>query len=139
MPRHSAVARNRPAQGEATPFAEAPPASPPGPRTSGTGQRVAGAFVATLVGFAVLVAELRRRCALLADVVDRLPEVQLVVASRDRARIADRDHLALVEQHGTVAEALDRVHVVGHEEDRAALALEALELVEALLLEAPEE
>jgi PAS domain S-box-containing protein len=55
MPRHSAVARNRPAQGEATPFAEAPPASPPGPRTSGTGQRVAGAFVATLVGFAVLV------------------------------------------------------------------------------------
>ena len=44
--------------------------------------------------------------------------------------------LALVEQHRAVAEALHRTHVVGHEQDRAALALESLELVEALLLEA---
>ena len=68
--------------------------------------------------------------------MDRAAEVELVVAAGDRRRLADRDHPALVEQHRAVAEALDRAHVVGHEQDRAALALEPLELVEALLLEA---
>jgi PAS domain S-box-containing protein len=55
MPRHSAVARVRPAPGVTVPPAETPSVSPPGPRTEGSGRRVAAAFVATVVGFAVLV------------------------------------------------------------------------------------
>ena len=62
-------------------------------------------------------------------------EVQLVVLAGDRRRLADRDHVAPLEQHRAVAEALDRAHVVGHEQDRPARPLEPLELVEALLLE----
>ncbi len=45
------------------------------------------------------------------------------------------DHVAALEQHRAVAEALDRRHVVRHEDDRLALGLEAVELLEALLLE----
>ena len=46
------------------------------------------------------------------------------------------DDPAVLEQHRAVAEALDRGHVVGDEDDRPALVAQAVELVEALLLEA---
>ena len=48
-------------------------------------------------------------------------EVDLVVALGDVLRVADREHPAALEQHRAVAEALDRAHVVGHEQDRPAL------------------
>ena len=57
------------------------------------------------------------------DLVDGSPEVELVVAVGDVGWVADGDHPAVVEQHRAVAEALDRAHVVGDEEDRAAFAL----------------
>ena len=47
-------------------------------------------------------------------------EVELGVAPRHLAGAADRDDLAALEQHRPVAEALHRVHVVRHEQDRAA-------------------
>ena len=62
-------------------------------------------------------------------------EVELEVAAPDVAGVADRAHPAVLEQHRAVAEALDHRHVVGHEDDRAALVAQAAELVEALLLE----
>ena len=43
--------------------------------------------------------------------------------------------LAVLEQQRAVAEALHRAHVVGDEQDRLPLRADALELVEALLLE----
>ena len=45
------------------------------------------------------------------------------------------EHAPAVQEHGAVAEALDAGHVMRHEDDRAALGLQALELAEALLLE----
>ena len=83
-----------------------------------------------VVGAPVIVA------ALVGKLMNGAPEVQRVVAVRHIRRVADRHHAALLEQHRAVAEALDRAHVVRHEEDRAALLLQPEELVEALLLEA---
>ena len=62
-------------------------------------------------------------------------EVELVVLARYRCRLADVDDAAAFEQHRAVAEALDRAHVVGHEQDRPTLLPKPAELVEALLLE----
>ena len=56
MPRHSTVSRARPPASEAVPRAAAPTAEPREPRAVGTGRRVAGAFLATVVGFGILVA-----------------------------------------------------------------------------------
>ena len=50
-------------------------------------------------------------------------------------RLADRDELAVVEDRGAVADLADHVDGVGHEQDRAALALEPLDALEALALE----
>ena len=50
-------------------------------------------------------------------------------------RVADRQDVAALDQHRAVTEALDQSHVVRHEEDRLAGVLQALEHLEALLLE----
>ena len=68
-------------------------------------------------------------------VVDQLAEVDLVVHAPDLVRVADLQHLAALDQHRAVGELLDQAHVVGHQQDRLALGLEAAEDVEALLLE----
>ena len=52
------------------------------------------------------------------------------------SRLADCDTLALLEQEDAVAEPLHGREIVCHEHDRSALALQAPERVEALLLEA---
>ena len=57
------------------------------------------------------------------------------VALADPLGVADLDDRAVLEQHRAVAEALDRAHVVGDEQDGACPRADALELVEALLLE----
>ncbi len=72
------------------------------------------------------------RCGCL---VREAAEVQLVVGTADRASVAELDHVSALHQHRAVAEALDGAHVVGDEDDRAPFALEAEELLEALLLE----
>src|SRR6188472_3466623 len=48
--------------------------------------------------------------------------------------LAELDQVPLLEQHGAVAEAFDRSHVVRDEQDRAPFVTHALELPEALLL-----
>src|SRR4051794_27512836 len=50
-------------------------------------------------------------------------------------RLADRDDVAALEQHRSVAKVLDRRHIMGDEDDRLASGLELVELLEALLLE----
>ena len=72
---------------------------------------------------------------LLGRRVGQMAEVELVVGAADLARVAQLHHVASLHQHRAVAEALDRVHVVRDKDDRLALALEAVELLEALLLE----
>src|SRR5215207_11042884 len=62
-------------------------------------------------------------------------EADLVVGAGDGAWLVDGHDLPALEQHRAVAEALDRAHVVRDEDDRLAGVLEAVELVEALLLE----
>ena len=58
--------------------------------------------------------------ARLAASVRLATEVQLEVAVGDLVGLAQRDHLAALEQHRAVAEAVDRAHVVGDEHDRPA-------------------
>ena len=72
----------------------------------------------------------------LALAVGRGPrEVELQIAARDVPGRADLHDLAALEQHRAVAEALDLVHVVRDEQDRAPLALGLVQDVVALLLE----
>ena len=49
-----------------------------------------------------------------SGVTPRPVEVEVVVASRHRRRIAYLDDVAALNQHRTVAEPLDRPHVMGH-------------------------
>ncbi len=80
----------------------------------------------------------RRAVAGVEDRALRAPvarHVDLLVAARDVAGIADGDEVAAVEQHRPVAEALDGVHVVRDEQDRAALRARLAQRVEALALE----
>src|SRR5581483_204504 len=77
----------------------------------------------------------RLRTALLLGLPADASEVELVVLPGDRDRLSDVDHVAAVYEHGAVAEALDRIHVVRDEDDRSPFLLEADELVEALSLE----
>ena len=62
-------------------------------------------------------------------------EVELVILPTDLLGLADVDDLPALEEHGAIAEPVDRRHVVRDEEDRASLVLHALELLVALLLE----
>ena len=62
-------------------------------------------------------------------------EVGLEVPARHLVRLADEARAAALEQHRALAEAHDGAHVVGDEQHRLALVPQAVELVEALLLE----
>ena len=68
-------------------------------------------------------------------VVHEAAEVHLVVEKADLVRVADRQDVPALDQHRPVTEALDQSHVVRHEEDRLAGVLQAVEHLEALLLE----
>ena len=61
-------------------------------------------------------------------------EQAAVLGDRLGRRPVERDR-ALAQQHRPVAEALDRLRVVGHEDDRSPTALELGDLAEALALE----
>ena len=58
-----------------------------------------------------------------------------MIRARDAVRVAELHDAAALEQHRSVAEPLDGAHVVRDEDDRLAGLLQALEPVEALLLE----
>ncbi len=64
-----------------------------------------------------------------------LTEVDLVVGACDPLGLALVDQPPALEHEAVVAEAFDARHVVRHVEHRPVLALQAVELVEALLLE----
>ena len=64
------------------------------------------------------------------------PEAHVDIRVRHLGGVADHDDSASVDEGGAVAEAAHRAHVVRHEQDRLALVAQAVEHVEALLLEA---
>ena len=63
------------------------------------------------------------------------PKLTSLYCARSRRAGRSTDHAPRSEQHRAVAEALDRAHVVGDEQDRPPCGAHALELVEALALE----
>src|SRR5581483_5432797 len=137
-----------PSQPSARVSCDAPPrTSPPSSRSSSDtrGGAMPSAAAITSRTVAVVVEQLGRDDTRLAGPPLAQPRLQLLgiriggeqpPVCRDRlAGFAVERHLAVPQQHGAVAEPLDRLSVVRDEDDRAAAALELGDLAEALALE----